>query len=208
MPEKNQTLDTIFQLVDGAENNLLSAKKLLAEYIGMKPDERERENIDVYAKAHDVGSVASGGEGSRVVEGVFDGVNMVGPDGKLYSVPANYASKSKLVEGDTMKLTIQPNGEFIYKQIGPIERERMVGILQRDGETGEYMTLAGGNEYRVLQASVTYFRGSVGDEVVILVPKGGQSKWAAVENIIKVKVGEAPKEPASDEDSGDDLDEL
>ena len=35
----------------------------------------------------------------RVVEGVFDGQNMVGSDGKIYSVPPNYASKSKLVEG-------------------------------------------------------------------------------------------------------------
>ena len=42
----------------------------------------------------------------RVIEGVFDGENMIGPDGKQYSVPANYASKSKLVEGDILKMKI------------------------------------------------------------------------------------------------------
>lgn len=218
MPQKNQKIETVYQLVESAEKSLLSAKKLLSEFVGVR-DNGQTENIDVYSKAHDVGSVSIAEEGSRVVEGVFDGVNMVGPDGKLYSVPANYASKSKLVEGDTMKLTIQPNGEFIYKQIGPIERERMVGVLQRDEETAEYLALAGGHEYRVLQASVTYFRGSVGDEVVILAPKGGQSKWAAVENIIKVKVGESQEihEEAKKENEEknsveakdeDDLDEL
>ncbi|MBU4432193.1 hypothetical protein KKD60_02860, partial [Patescibacteria group bacterium] len=41
------------------------------------------------------------GEG-KIVEGVFDGENMIGPDGKQYSIPANYASKSKLVEGDIL----------------------------------------------------------------------------------------------------------
>ena len=34
---------------------------------------------------------------------------MIGPDGKNYPVPANYASKSKLIEGDILKLTITPN---------------------------------------------------------------------------------------------------
>ncbi|MBA4320115.1 MAG: hypothetical protein C0412_17080, partial [Flavobacterium sp.] len=50
----------------------------------------------------------------KVIEGVFDGENMIGPDGKQYSVPSNYASKSKLVEGDILKLTITSRGNFIY----------------------------------------------------------------------------------------------
>jgi len=63
--------------------------------------------------------------GSRVIEGVFNGEGMVGSDGKVYSVPPNYASKSRLVEGDILKLTIKNDGTFIYKQIGPIERRRV-----------------------------------------------------------------------------------
>ncbi len=123
-------------------------------------------------------------EGGRVIEGVFDGENMIGPDGKQYSVPANYASKSKLVEGDILKLTITANGTFVYKQIGPIERSRIVGVLDRVS-TGEYYANADGKKWRLLTASVTYFKGEPGDEVVILIPKTGESKWAAVENIVK-----------------------
>lgn len=121
---------------------------------------------------------------TRVIEGVFDGENMIGPDGKQYSVPANYASKSKLVEGDILKLAITANGTFIYKQIGPIERARVVGTLER-GSGGEYFALADGKKWRLLTASVTYFKGESGDEVVILVPKNGESKWAAVENVVR-----------------------
>jgi len=119
-----------------------------------------------------------------IIEGVFDGENMIGPDGKQYSVPANYASKSKLVEGDIMKLTITPKGTFIYKQIGPIERTRIVGTLEKDGDGG-FKVKSEAGEWRVLPASVTYFKGNNGDETIILVPKTGDSKWAAVENIIR-----------------------
>jgi hypothetical protein len=123
--------------------------------------------------------------GGRVIEGVFDGQNMVGPDGKQYTVPSNYASKSKLVEGDILKLTITRSGGFIYKQIGPIERARMIGELAMDEETREYYVLIEEKKYKVLPASITYYKGEPGDEVVILVPKTSDSSWAAVENIIK-----------------------
>ena len=90
---------------------------------------------------------------------------MISPDGKQYSVPANYASKSKLVEGDRLKLTIMPDGSFVYKQIGPVERVRLIGTLMRDESTNEYLVLSAERTFRVLLASVTYFKGEVGDEV-------------------------------------------
>lgn len=123
------------------------------------------------------------GEG-KIIEGVFDGENMIGPDGKQYSVPANYASKSKLVEGDILKLAITSNGTFVYKQIGPIERIRLIGQLEQTSN-GNFVVTADGKKLRVLTASVTYFKGRVDDEVIILVPKTGESKWAAIENIVK-----------------------
>lgn len=50
---------------------------------------------------------------------------------------------------------------------------------------GEYFALSDGKKWRLLTASVTYYKGEAGDEVVILVPKNGESKWAAVENIVR-----------------------
>jgi hypothetical protein len=127
-----------------------------------------------------------------VIEGVFNGKVMVGPDGKEYNIPPNYASKSKLVEGDLLKLTITPAGAFVFKQIGPIERERLVGSLVHDRDTDEFSVVAGDKKYYVLKASVTYFRGADGDEAVILVPKRSPSKWAAVENVMKRQLDPGP----------------
>ena len=62
------------------------------------------------------GELVSPMQDGRVIEGVFDGQHMIGSDGRQYLVPQNYASKSKLVEGDILKLTIQPNGSFLFKR--------------------------------------------------------------------------------------------
>jgi hypothetical protein len=121
----------------------------------------------------------------RAVEGVFDGESMVGEDGRRYTVPPNYASKSKLVEGDLLRLTITDDGRFLYKQRGPIERQRIIGELIQDERTNDWKIACGNRTYRVLPASVSYFKGEVGDEVVVLVPREAPSKWAAVENVIK-----------------------
>src|SRR4029079_9924412 len=123
-------------------------------------------------------------EGGKVIEGVFDGQNMIGPDNKQYPVPANYGSKSKLVEGDVLKLTIAEDGSFIYKQIGPVERRKVMGVLMQD-EKGDYKVLAEGKSYKVLLASLTYFKADAGDEVTIVLPQDIDSEWAAVEHVIK-----------------------
>ncbi|PIZ99697.1 MAG: hypothetical protein COX77_00845 [Candidatus Komeilibacteria bacterium CG_4_10_14_0_2_um_filter_37_10] len=123
-------------------------------------------------------------EEGKTIEGVFDGQQMIGPDGKRYSIPANYISKSKLVEGDILKLRILGDGTFVYKQIGPVDRERKVGKLVKDDEEN-FGVMIGNRIFRVILAAVTYFHGAEGDEVVILVPKDIDSKWAAIENIIK-----------------------
>ncbi|MFH1286803.1 MAG: hypothetical protein ABII02_03565 [Candidatus Magasanikbacteria bacterium] len=121
--------------------------------------------------------------GERIVEGVFTGEKMIGQDGEEYSVPPNYASKSKLVEGDIMKLTITNRGSFIYKQIQQVNRKRVTGELVSD-ENGNWSVIFGGRPYKILTASATFYKGNAGDDVVILIPETGESSWGAVENII------------------------
>lgn len=133
--------------------------------------------------------IENGAKGeSKIIEGVFAGDKMIGPDGKSYNVPPNYASKSKLVEGDILKLTVTASGNFIYKQIGPTPRKRMLGELVVDNEQDEYWVASDTNKWRILKASATYFKGESGSKVSFLIPQDGPSQWAAVENIIKEDV--------------------
>lgn len=173
--------EELHNLVSRLEQELDRAKVLLKQ-VAVKSKGKHKK-LDHVAAARE-GEIIAADDGSMLIEGVFDGQHMVGPDGKLYSVPANYASKSKLVEGDMLKLTIQGDGTFVYKQINPIARQRLVGILTKDPATGNWQALAGGKSYNLITASVTYFKGQPGDAVVILAPKETSATWAAVENII------------------------
>lgn len=165
LPEKQ--VKRLRSLIQEAETNLAAAKELLISIVG------DDGSVVTPKSSHEDVS-------GKIVEGVFDGQVMIGPDGKSYPVPANYASKSKLVEGDILKLTIADDGGFIYKQIGPVERRQIIGTLvQHDGA---YYVEANGREYRILLASVTYFRINVGDQVTIIVPEDNpEATWAAVE---------------------------
>ena len=177
---KTKKIQELESLVYNLEVELQKTKSILGELSGKK----KSKSTDHGLKAAQVGSEDNSQDGV-VVEGVFNGQIMIGPDGKQYSVPANYASKSKLVEGDLLKLTIDNDGSFIFKQIAPVDRARLVGRLVKDQETDEFVALTGDKIYKLLMASITYFKGSEGDEVVILVPKDADGVWAAVENIIK-----------------------
>lgn len=160
-------LKTLKKLIETAETNLAGAKELLASLIGTD-DTVAPASIDVPS--------------GKIIEGAFDGQNMQGPDGKAYPVPANYASKSKLVQGDMLKLIIGDDGSFIYKQIGPVERKKIIGTLGL--KDGQYYVEARGHEFRVLFASVTYFKAQPGDQVTMVVPEAGDAEWAAIEAVI------------------------
>ena len=168
MPElADKQLKTLKKLIETAETNLAGAKELLASLIG---------DDDT------VPASQAPPAGGKVIEGQFDGQNMVGPDGKLYPVPANYASKSKLVPTDGLKLTIGEDGSFLYKQIAPAQRRKLIGTLNL--KDGQYYVEAQGHDYRVLFASVTYYKAQPGDQVAIVIPEEGEAEWAAIEAVL------------------------
>ncbi len=169
--DRSMKIQALRDMVNNAEKTIQSAKAMLLQLEGKKKSGRPRK-IDL-----------SDVDGT-IVEGTFDGQIMMGADGKQYPVPANYASKSKLVEGDMLKLTITTDGTFLYKQIGPIDRRHAIGVVTQD-ESGSYYVVADGKPFRILLASITYFKASPGDEVAVLLPRDLEATWAALENILQ-----------------------
>ncbi|MBR2997408.1 hypothetical protein IKF33_03205 [Candidatus Saccharibacteria bacterium] len=166
LPEKQ--IKRLRNLINDAETNLAAAKELLTSVLG---------NGDSITAPRE--TIVTDEEG-KIIEGVFDGQIMIGPDGKNYPVPANYASKSKLVEGDILKLTITPEGRFLYKQIGPVQRKTVIGTLVHHDD--KYYVEVAGREYEILYASVTFFHLKEGAQASVVIPADNEdATWAAVE---------------------------
>jgi len=163
---KQNKIVLLRQMIENAERNIVAAKQILSQ-------------IDDSPKRKSTNS-----EVSQIIEGAFDGEKMVGLDGKKYPIPVNYASKSKLIDGDLLKLTITEDGSFVYKQISPADRRKIIGTIIKDSE-GKFSVSSEGRKYNVLLASLTYFKAEEGDEVTIIVPKEKISKWAAIEAVIE-----------------------
>ncbi len=171
-----QRILLIKETLTNAEKSLQTAKSLLAQLETKFVPQKKTYGV---------------AEGGKIIEGSFDGQVMIGMDGRQYPVPANYASKSKLVEGDMLKLVITDDGGFIYKQIGPFKRKHVIGILKENKEAGGYVVEAEGKIYKVLLAAVTYHHAAPNDEIALVIADTGEATWGAIENVLKKADGSA-----------------
>lgn len=168
-------LTKLKRMLDSAKSAILSAEEIMKDLAG----DDFHFSPDYQTEAKKVGATDEGG---KIIEGVFNGERMIGPDGKEYPVPANYASKSKLVPGDVLKLTIADDGKLLYKQIGPTDRKTVIGTLVRDGN--QYGVLVDDKTYKVLLASVTYYHANLGDQITLVIPSETESEWGAIEAVL------------------------
>ena len=107
-------------------------------------------------------------------------ISVIGDEETVSVAQTIKEATGQVIEGDVLKLTITEEGKFMYKQIGPTERKQVIGTLTN--QDGLYYVEVNGKEYRILLASVTYFRLEIGSQVTILIPADNpDATWAAVE---------------------------
>ncbi len=96
----------------------------------------------------------------------------------------NYASKTKLIPGDMLKLRIMEDGKLIYKLIAPAPKKYLKAKLSKT-EEGKFIALTEeGKAYILNQAAVTFFKGNVGNEMSIIVNSAEEHQGAAIEALI------------------------
>ncbi len=160
-----QNVDLIRQALSAAESSIKLARQLLSE--------TEGDGFKTKQKAKELPGVV----------GVFDGEKMVDEKGETHPVPENYASKSILVAGDTLKL-VEQGREKRFKQLEHVKRHKTSGILAK--KDGKWVAVTSEGSYKLLPASIEHFGGDTGDEVLVQLPANNlQTTWAAVEKITK-----------------------
>ncbi len=175
--ENKKTIIAIRDFIWNAEKSIKSAKMLLKDLL-----EENDLNLESELDFNTSGLNSYNSDNSKIVEWVFTWEDMLGSDGNKYPVPANYSSKSKLVQWDKLKLTIAPNGKMLYKQIAPINRMYIQGLVVK--EKDKYQAVSDWNTYDLLTAAVTHFKANIWDSVSIIIPEGKQATFAAIDALI------------------------
>ena len=120
----------------------------------------------------------------KVIEWIFDWYFMIWSDGKKYPVPLNYASKSKLIPGDVLKLRIMPDWKLVYKLISPAPRKYVKATLSK-WDDWKYIAITDDwKSYYLNLAAVTYFKWKPWDELSIIVNAEWKGDFAAIEALI------------------------
>lgn len=172
MIKKKSDQQLIIQALNAAETNIRLAKKLLS---GVEAAPPKTSTKDIPG-----------------ITGTFDGENMCSPDGKKYPVNPNYASKSVLVYGDTLK-RIEEDGKEMFKQIERVKRHKVEGILAK--KDGKWVAVTADGSYKVSPVAVEFYGGKEGSEVVVVLPlEDKNAPYAAVESIKKEDA--RPSEPS------------
>lgn len=170
-------MQALYELINTAERSLHHAKNLMSHFCEKKAEPE----IDI-SDLHTYKSWKS-----KVIEGVFTGKDMVGADKKVYPVPANYASKSKIVEWSKLKMTIKADGSYHYKIIDEVLYETSTGTLIKDRD--HFVVITQNGIYQVLPASVSYLQAHVWDRVAIRIPKDIKATYATIDTLIPSEIG-------------------
>src|SRR3989344_6930437 len=172
-----KNFELIRQSLAAAESSIKLAKQLLSEL--------ESGNSSGKINTKPNGTDLPG------ISGIFDGENMVSESGEVFPVPTNYASKSMLVVGDTLKLVEEgKNKEKRFKQIEHVKRHKSTGILTK--KDGKWKVVTPEGSYKVLGAAVEHFGADIGTEVTLHLPASNLTvTYGAIE---AVKGREKPAE--------------
>lgn len=172
----SKQIESIKQAIGAAESSIRLSRQLL--------NELERGSF-----------VKSEEESIPGVIGTFDGESMVMESGEKHLVPANYASKSMLIVGDTLKL-VDGKGDKKFKQIEHVKRYKTFGVLTK--KDGKFHVVTQEGSYRVIPAAVDHFNAVVGEEVRIVIPaKNLTAAWASIESTEKKEKSNNEQRPQS-----------
>lgn len=182
MAKDKNGLSILEELLSKIETDIKRARLMIQnmewwESIVMK--EVTIKDVNAQLKTHDDADV-------KTVEGVYDGYFMVGSDKKKYPVPMNYASKTKLIPGDVLKLRVMDDGKLIYKLIGQANKKYVKATLSKSDDNKFTAITDEWEVYFLNQAAVTYFKGKTGDEMSIIVNADGVGNFAAIEALMSV----------------------
>lgn len=123
--------------------------------------------MSVAPSTNTVLSPSAAGEITDEIEGSFDGQFLVSATGQKVEVPANYASKSRILYGDMVK-AYKENGEQKFKVTTKQPRKKIKALTVK--REGKWFVVTGLGSYKIADATADFNNLQVNQEVNVLVP--------------------------------------
>lgn len=185
MKKQKDSLKALEQLLWKIETDIERARLLINQMIAWKIDESiiDEDNNKIEELASKLLNYNEE-EAIKVVEWVYDWYFMVWSDGKKYPVPLNYASKTKLISGDVLKLRIMEDWRLLYKLIWEAPRKFIKATLSKTDDNKYIALTDDGKTYSLNQAAVTFFKWKPWDEMSIIINWDDVWEYAAIEAVV------------------------
>jgi hypothetical protein len=115
------------------------------------------------------------------ITGYFDGSHLVDESGNKYEVPANYAAKSRIMYGDSLKM-IEEEGKTIFKLTDKQEKRKIEGVLNK--KDGKWYLLADTGTYKISDVAAEFNGAVVQAKARALVPENKlNAPFAALDKV-------------------------
>ncbi len=175
---EKEILSSILEIINTIEKDIIRIKTILKKI--QHGEKIEPENIEI--NKNELSSYEE--DNLKIIEGVFDWYFFIWPHNKKIPVPLNYASKSKLIPWDKLKLTIFSDGKLIYKLIKPAPRKNLKATVSKIDDNKYIAITDDWKTYKLNLAAVTYFKVKPWDEITIITNSEGKWEYAAIEWVI------------------------
>ena len=184
MDKIKESLQALETLLEKIELDVKRARLLINQFVNGNFNISEKDLKEFEKLAQKFVNYEEGEE-VKIIEWIYDWYFMIWSDKNKYPVPLNYASKTKLIPGDALKLRIMKDGRLIYKLIWPAPRKYIKATLTKSDEGKRIAITDEGQTYFLNQAAVTFFKWKPGDELSIIINAEGKGSYAAIEALIE-----------------------
>lgn len=184
MKKQKETLKALEQLLAKIEVDINRARLLISQMSWSGEEHTSEEDIQHFEELASKLLNYNEEQEIKVIEWVYDGYFMIGSDWKKYPVPLNYASKTKLISGDVLKLRIMQDGKLMYKLIWEAPRKFIKATFSKTDDNKYIAITDDWKTYFLNQAAVTFFKWKPWDELSIIVNAEWNWDYAAIEALI------------------------
>jgi hypothetical protein len=109
----------------------------------------------------------------------YNGDSIIDDQGVIYPINKNYASKSRLIDGDVLIMRTDSQGGIYYKLSKPVPRKTVIADIKETN--GQYIAIYNNKSYKILTAASNFYELYNNCQAMIVISITEDNKWCAID---------------------------